>query len=56
MLPHLIEHVPVYYYGITLPEKDLQFLNEQKLGPQALRIEFVETFGVESLYLIKNVE
>lgn len=55
-LPILVEQIPVYYYGITLPEADLQFLNEQKLGPHALRIEFIETFGVESLYLIKNVE
>lgn len=55
-LPLLVEQIPVYYYGITLPEADLHYLNEQKLGPHALHIEFIKTFGVESLYRIREKE
>ncbi len=47
-LPAMLEQVPVYYFGITLPEKDIEHLNEVLL--QGVRIEFVETMSEESLY------
>lgn len=53
-IPLLMEHVPVYYYGITLPEKDLTFLNEQILLPHGVRMQFIQSFGVESLYYFQK--
>ncbi len=47
-LPAMLEQVPVYYFGITLPEKDIEHLNEVLL--QGVSIEFVETMSEESLY------
>lgn len=55
-IPKLAERVPLYYYGVSLPQKDLDFLNTQRLNPHDLRIEFVETFGVESLYEVRRGE
>jgi len=50
LLPQLILHGPVYYYGITLPEMDMEYLNTRKLKERGLQIERVETFEEESLY------
>lgn len=44
------ESTPLYYFGITFPESDLRWLNETKLPPLGLGIEYVETFGEETLY------
>jgi hypothetical protein len=51
-MPKIADQTSLYYYGITLPPSDTDFLNQQKLGPLGLRIEFIESFGVESLYRI----
>lgn len=39
---NLTKHLPVYYYNFTLPEKDLNYLNERRLPPAGLRIEAVK--------------
>ena len=52
LLPTYVEHGPVYYYGITLPPQDFEFLDHQVLAPQGLMVHFVKTFDAESLYLI----
>lgn len=49
-LPDMLALTPVYYFGITLPAADLEYLNTQKLPPLGLKIEFVETVQEESLY------
>ncbi|KKR84633.1 MAG: hypothetical protein UU31_C0004G0014 [Candidatus Uhrbacteria bacterium GW2011_GWA2_41_10] len=50
LLPDIASRAPLYYYGITLPEVDVNYLNTEKLPPLGLRIEHRETFGQESLY------
>ncbi len=50
LLPRLNLHSSVYYYGITLPEEDIEYLNTIKLKERGLQIELVETFYEESLY------
>lgn len=50
LLPKMLAQVPVYHLGITLPPEDLVYLNEQKLPPFGVRIELVESLGIESLY------
>jgi hypothetical protein len=50
LLPKIVEFAPLYYYGITLPQSDLDYLNNLKLKDDGLRIELVKNFGVESLY------
>ncbi len=49
-LPAMLRTSPVYYFGITLPEKDVQYLNEEKLRPDGIRIEYIGTWDDESLY------
>lgn len=51
-IPKMFDHTPVFYYGITLPPTDFDYLNQQKLAPIGSHIEFIQTFGVESLYRI----
>lgn len=54
-LPTLLQTVPVYYFGITLPQSDLDYLNTQKLQPLNVQIELVQTLQDESLYrFLKN--
>ncbi|MFA6131743.1 MAG: glycosyltransferase family 39 protein [Patescibacteria group bacterium] len=50
LLPQIITIAPLYYYGVTLPQIDLDYLNNQKLAAAKLRIDLVETLGSESLY------
>ncbi|MFH1253220.1 MAG: glycosyltransferase family 39 protein [Candidatus Uhrbacteria bacterium] len=52
LLPQLALRAPLYYYGITLPEADLNYLNDEKLKALGLQIELVENFGQETLYKI----
>lgn len=56
ILPTLIDVVPLYYFGLTLPESDLSYLNEVKLPSLHLRIEFVKTIGDQSLYRFSREE
>ncbi|MCX6714644.1 MAG: glycosyltransferase family 39 protein [Candidatus Uhrbacteria bacterium] len=53
-IPKMIDRTPVYYYGITLPATDLDFLNQQTFAPVGLHIVFIQSFGVESLYSIQR--
>lgn len=50
LLPRIVLLAPLYYYGITFPETDLTYLNEEKLRGLGLAIEHVETYNEESLY------
>ena len=44
------------YYGITLPETDLSYLNDEKLKGLGLHIELVKTFDAETLYRIRPIQ
>ena len=52
LLPKLASLGPTYYYGITLPATDLNYLNADKLKGVGLTFQPVQTFGIESLYKI----
>ena len=52
-LPKLSGAAPLYYYGITFPEKDLDFLRSEKLPPLGLTIEKVLELQEESLYYLR---
>ncbi|MBU0646227.1 hypothetical protein KJ611_01970 [Patescibacteria group bacterium] len=52
-MPAMLKQAPLYYYGVTLPDKDLEYLNEVKLK-DGLQIELVKTFDAESLYRISR--
>ena len=52
-LPKLTKRTSVFYYGITLPEKDVRYLNEEKLASDGLTISQVVSFGDETLYEIR---
>ncbi|MFA4941785.1 MAG: glycosyltransferase family 39 protein [Patescibacteria group bacterium] len=55
----LAEHLPVYYYNFTFPEKDIKYLNERKLKDVNLQIEPIEKitndFTLYRLLKIKNL-
>lgn len=51
-LPTLRELAPLYYYGLTLPEEDLRYLQEVKLVDSGLTIEPLEEIYNETLYRI----
>jgi hypothetical protein len=51
-LSDLVSIAPVYYFGITLPENDLEYLQTTVLDEQGLKIASVQAIGEESLYLI----
>lgn len=51
-LNNLVEKRPLYYWGITLPEKDVVFLNSFQLSELGLQIEYRQTVLDESLYKI----
>lgn len=55
LLPRITLLAPLYYYGITFPEVDLAYLNDEKLAELGLRIDLVETFNEETLYRITPV-
>ena len=52
LMPSLERRVPLYYYGITFPPEDMEYLNTRKLKELGLVIELIETFSQESLYRI----
>jgi len=51
-LHNLAERRPLYYWGITLPEKDMVFLNSVQFAEMGLQIEYIQTVLDESLYKI----
>ncbi|MFA5946145.1 MAG: hypothetical protein WC802_04535 [Patescibacteria group bacterium] len=51
-LPALVAHAPTYYFGITFPQTDLDFLNNERFKADELRFELVQTMDEESLYRI----
>jgi hypothetical protein len=54
-LPRLVAAVPVYYYGITLPPRDLEYLRASKLPPLGLTIDPVVSFEQETLYVFRSL-
>ncbi|MCH8049624.1 hypothetical protein IH979_02840 [Patescibacteria group bacterium] len=55
-MPAMLEVAPLYYFGLTLPEEDLAFLNDFKLAEMDLRIEPIEIVFDETLYQITPIE
>ncbi|HBK35222.1 MAG: hypothetical protein UU08_C0030G0005 [Candidatus Uhrbacteria bacterium GW2011_GWE2_40_58] len=55
LMPSVILYVPLYYYGITLPPQDLDYLNTDKLKKDGLFIEVMQTFEEETLYRIGSL-
>lgn len=50
LMPKIASHAPLYYYGITFPPRDIDYLNGEKLKDLGLRIDLVQTYDLESLY------
>lgn len=53
-MPALAATVPLFYFGITLPQSDLDYLNTEKLSSSKLTIEPVITLNEETLYMIRQ--
>ncbi|MFH1433852.1 MAG: hypothetical protein ABIG32_03075, partial [Candidatus Uhrbacteria bacterium] len=52
LMPRIVLRNPLYYYGVTFPETDVEYLNTKKLAELGLQIELIETYDEESLYRI----
>jgi hypothetical protein len=52
LMPGIVLRTELYYYGITFPESDMEYLNIKKLAEMDLQIDLVQTFDQESLYRI----
>ncbi|NQU83080.1 MAG: hypothetical protein HQ536_00030 [Parcubacteria group bacterium] len=50
LIHDLVDFVPIYYYSISLPEEELEFLNIEKL--RGVNMKEVKRWGNESLYEI----
>ncbi len=51
----LVEYLPVYYYNFTFPEKDIEYLNNQKLKEVGLQIEKIKKInGSFTLYKLNK--
>lgn len=49
----LLQYLPVYYYNFTLPQKDMDYLNNRRLKDLGMRIELIENVNETfSLYEI----
>lgn len=51
-MPLLAQYAPLYYFGITFPEQDVEYLNTKKLAEMGLQITQLISFEEESLYQI----
>ncbi len=51
-MPSILDHTTLYYYGITFPQADMDYLNTSRLKRMNLGIELIETYEDESLYRI----
>jgi hypothetical protein len=45
-----------YYFGVTFPERDIEYLRQAKLGPLGLDIEEVRAFDGQTLYRIEPTD
>ncbi|MBI4713965.1 glycosyltransferase family 39 protein [Candidatus Uhrbacteria bacterium] len=52
LMPKIASTTPLFYYGITFPQSDLDYLNNSKLKNLGLQIEPIQTFNEETLYKI----
>lgn len=51
----LVDYLPVYYYNFTLPQKDIDYLNNGKLGGHELEIKVIENITEDfTLYRIER--
>lgn len=54
LMPRIALRVPLYYYGITLPQADVDYLNGDRLAKLGLKIDVVQAFRIETLYHISQ--
>ncbi len=54
LMPRIALRTQIYYYGITFPDTDIEYLNDRKLAELGLRIDLIESFDEESLYKISQ--
>lgn len=53
-LPVLARRAPLFYYGITLAEDELNSLNEGVFGESGLKLALLEVFASEALYKVER--
>ncbi|MEK7452132.1 MAG: hypothetical protein AAB664_02245, partial [Patescibacteria group bacterium] len=45
-MPRILDYAPLFYYGVTFPKQDLDYLNQKKFVDLGLTITFIQSFGV----------
>ncbi|MFA5412936.1 MAG: glycosyltransferase family 39 protein [Patescibacteria group bacterium] len=49
-IPELMKSLPVYYYGLPLTEKEMNYLYDGRISREEIEIIEIKNFGAETLY------
>lgn len=55
-IPELAKNLPLYYYGLPLVEKEMNYLYDGRLNREEVEIIEIKNFGAETLYQLKNIK
>jgi hypothetical protein len=56
IIPELAKTLPLYYYGLPLTEKELDYLYDGRINREEIEIIEVKNFGAETLYQLKYLK
>ncbi|MFZ5364379.1 MAG: hypothetical protein ACOZAG_02770, partial [Patescibacteria group bacterium] len=55
-IPELAKTLPLYYYGLPLVEKEMNYLYDGRLNREEIEIIEIKNFGAETLYQLKYLK
>ncbi|MBI5071347.1 glycosyltransferase family 39 protein [Candidatus Falkowbacteria bacterium] len=56
LIPELAKILPLYYYGLPLTEKEMDYLYDGRINKEEIKIIEIKNFGAESLYQLKYLK
>ena len=56
IIPELAKTLPLYYYGLPLTEKELDYLYDGRINKEEIKIIEVKNFGAETLYQLEYLK
>jgi hypothetical protein len=55
-IPELMKNLPLYYYGLPLTEKEMNYLYDGRISREEIKIIEIKNFGAETLYKFTEVK
>ncbi|MBU1146641.1 glycosyltransferase family 39 protein [Patescibacteria group bacterium] len=55
-IPELAKILPLYYYGLPLAEKEMDYLYDGRINREEIEIVEIKNFGAETLYQLKYLK